>query len=435
VTVTRDLFTPRRFVDAIDRIAERRASTPSSTRLHECGVSLTTIQRNSDRVARLLVGDLLATRLAERPGRTFVMKKDGKERRLYEFSLVEMILQDAVAAWLSERSAASLSARLYSYRTGTSYHRALADFARYVRRSQRTREHPRGLYVLRRDVHAYFDSVPVRDDAPLWAELDRLIDGEPNPMLTRSLVARAVRPLLADGNGTAYRLACGIPTGSPVANVVANLYLRSMDEELSRVPDAFYARYGDDILVAHPDAEAAASMGRVLASYLTDGEVTSNPDKTRDVYLNSAGRAAPAAGSFVGAAAVEFLGHRITAHGTVALSRRKTRALLDALRSGARNATKPDVATLHGRVRRVVQTLNALLNPRSAASHPYAGLLHTTVTDRPFLHWLDHELALITLEAALGTRRVSNLRQFPPRVLRSMFGLRSLVAARNRDGR
>ena len=433
VTPSRELFEPARFAYGIARIAERRLSSPSFTRLQEGGVSITTIDRSRDRVARLLVDDLLAGRIAERPGRMYVVTQDRKARRLFEFSLVEMIIQDAVAHWLAEQSSGALSARLYSYRSGTSYHRALRDFAQFIRHVRKSG--CRGLYVLRRDVRSYFDSIPVHDDAPLWTSLEPFVAGSPRVEATRMLLRRALRPQLVSARGEVYRLESGIPTGSPVANVVANLYLRTMDAELGQVAGAFYARYGDDIIAAHPDATTIETLGRSLAAYLSRHDVESNPEKVRDCYLTTAGRPEPTGRPFRGGSAVEFLGHRIMAIGTVGLSRRKTRALLNALRAAAANAARAGIPSIDARIHRIVQSVNALLSPMSAAAHPYAILLRTTVTDRPYLEWLDHEVALIVLEAAFGRRSVIHFRRVPPRTLRTSFRLRSLLASRNGDRR
>ena len=51
---------------------------------------------------------------------------------------------------------------------------------------------------------------------------------------------------------TQYR---GVPTGQPISCVLFNLYLSGLDAQLDRIPGAFYARYCDDIVFAHPDPD------------------------------------------------------------------------------------------------------------------------------------------------------------------------------------
>ena len=86
-----------------------------------------------------------------------------------------MVIQGAVADWLTEIGAASLAESLYSYRRGIPYHLAIRDFARYVRTRRRAAQDIRdwGLFVVRRDIRAYFDSIPVHPAAPLWEILGR----------------------------------------------------------------------------------------------------------------------------------------------------------------------------------------------------------------------------------------------------------------------
>jgi hypothetical protein len=60
----------------------------------------------------------------------------------------------------------------------------------------------------------------------------------------------------------------GIPQGSAVSGVVANLVLHAADEAVlgeSRDPDLFYARYCDDIIIIHPDKKRC---GQALGRYM-----------------------------------------------------------------------------------------------------------------------------------------------------------------------
>ncbi len=432
-----ELFTPSRFANAIERIAQRRRASPSVTSLQESGVSFATIHEKRHTVARLLVKDLRASRLDPTPGRIYHIEKDGKRRRLFDFPVVELIIHDAVAEWLGAKAATVFSSRLYSYQPGISYRHALRDFAHYIRVTSRMHSTAgdRGLYVLRRDVRAYFDTIPVHEGAPLWEVLARLVGPPSTANLVWTLLHRTLRPLLIDAQGTLYRLVRGIPTGSPVANVVANLYLNAMDDQLSRVDGAFYARYGDDVVAAHPDADTAATLTSLLGAHLEPRGLEFSATKMRDLYLTTAGRPAPAGINVQPATTVEFLGHRISAHGTISLSVSKTRTLLKDLQTRATNAARASVAEPAMRLASAVRAVNRLFDPRGPAAHPYANLLRTTVTDRSYLDWLDHEVALIVVGAALGERSARHFRRFPPRSLRAQFGLHSLVAMRNHMGR
>jgi hypothetical protein len=432
VATKTDLLHRPRFVDAIERIARRRTGTLAEPSLGANGVSLATIHRDRANFAARLVRDLADGACPEVPGRIYFVETEGKRRRLFDLPLVELIIHDALASWLAERFSPTLSPCLYSYQRGLSYHVALRAFARYVRGSiaRQAKRPDRGVYVLRRDVYAYFDSIPVADDAALWPVLRERIGrpeaGDPSWTIT----VRALRPLLVDRDGLEYRLTVGIPTGSPVANVIANAYLGDMDAALTAVPGAFYARYGDDIVAAHPDAAVAATLATLLDAHLADRSLAFNVGKRRDAYLTRRG-GAPGASRPDDTEEIEVLGHRVSAGGTIRLSSGKTRVLLDDLRRRARNGAAGRT-TVDSRIGGAVRAVNRLLDPESAAAHPYSKLLYTTVTDRPYLKWLDHEASTIVLEVATGRRSPRNFRRCSMSELRQRFGLTSLVATRNR---
>lgn len=431
------LLEPARFRRAIDRIARRRATSPTVLNLEQGGVSLTTLWRRKRRFARLLVDELLAGGPEPAPGRAYRARIEGKERTLYAFPVVEMVIQAAVAEWLSEESAGCLSSRLYSYQAGVSYHRAVRDLARYLVAHRRARKDPRrrGVFVLRRDVRSYFDSIPVGPESPLWRILAEAIGPATADRTTWTVVERAVRPKLVDERGGERVLRRGIPTGSPVANVVANLYLAALDHDLAGLAGGFYARYGDDLLAAHPDPDAARTMRRLFTDRLEAVELGSHPDKAQDLFLTAAGRPSTAWPAARPATAVEFLGHRVSAGGAVSLSAAKTRNLLSDLRRRALQAVEATrIEDDDERVRRAVQAVNRCLDADDILAHPYARLLRSAVTDRGYLKWLDHEVALTLLGAALRQRDVRWFRRYPPRALRECFGYRSLVRARDRSG-
>jgi len=431
------LFDPARFRRAVDRIARRREASPTVLSLEQDGVSLATLWKRKRRFARLLVDELVAGGPAPAPGRAYRVRIEGKERTLYAFPVVEMVIQTAVAEWLGEESAGGLSSRLYSYRAGVPYHRAVRDLARFLGAHRRARQDPRqrGVFVLRRDVRSYFDSIPVGPDSPLWRILGEAIGPTAADGATWTLVERAVRPKLVDDLGEELVLRRGIPTGSPVANVVANLYLAALDRDLAALPGGFYARYGDDLLAAHADPEAARTMHRLFADHLEASGLGSHPDKTKDLYLTAAGRPSPEWPAARPATAVEFLGHRVSAGGAVSLSAAKTRRLLRDLRRRAEQAVEAARLTDdEQRILRAVAAVNRCLDADDLLAHPYAPLLRSAVTDRSYLKWLDHEAALTLLEAALRRRSVRWFQRYPPRALRERFGYRSLVAARNRTG-
>ena len=65
----------------------------------------------------------------------------------------------------------------------------------------------------------------------------------------------------------------------PIATTMFNLYLMPLDKELAAIPGAFYARYSDDVLLAHPDPDVvrrADQRLQAILSRLGRGEYTSS---------------------------------------------------------------------------------------------------------------------------------------------------------------
>ncbi|MCP4385710.1 MAG: hypothetical protein GY798_30595, partial [Hyphomicrobiales bacterium] len=293
---TLPLLDEARFVAAVQRLANHNPG--GSVRSETGDVGLSRLNGDSRLIARLLVDDLKHGRLPPKPGVPRSIKTDGKRRTVYRFEFCDQVIQTVMADWLRERASAELSPALYSYRPGMACHQAVHAAAHYLVQHRRSRSDPhhRGVYVLRRDVKSYFDAVPVADDGRVWMILKRLLgtDGDPMEM---ELVQRAVRPFIRIDDRSA-QLSRGLPTGSPVANEIANVYLSEMDWKLAQVAGGFYARYGDDVLAMHAERTTAMDMATTLHHELEGSGLCWNEEKGLDLFLTAAGRPDPTAGLF-----------------------------------------------------------------------------------------------------------------------------------------
>jgi len=235
--------------------------------------------------------------------------------------------------------------------------------------------------------------------------------------------------------GVAVRLK-GLPTGQPMGGVIGNLYLTDMDRTLESVPGAFYARYGDDFLFAHPDPAVAADADAVIDAHLGRLSLTVSERKRRTLYLTPSGRPSAEWEGSKGAPAVPFLGMRVAADGTVGLDTPKVRGLLREI--GRR--TRATARTLRGAgrdemARTVCAVVNRTLDPRIALTqHQAAAQLRRVVTDRRQLQQLDYWIARMVAEAVSERSGARAFREVPYRALRQDYGLVSLVAARNIGG-
>lgn len=81
----------------------------------------------------------------------------------------------------------------------------------------------------------------------------------------------------------------GIPQGSPISHMIANIYLESFDqdviEELAKYQFAHYRRYSDDILIVCPEKDAKSIYGFVVSRIKAE-KLTIKEKKTEVVVLD-----------------------------------------------------------------------------------------------------------------------------------------------------
>jgi hypothetical protein len=295
------------------------------------------------------------------------------------------------------------------------------------------------LYVLRRDVRAYGEAIASGPDSRLWPLLERALERAgyaPHPAHLAWLQS-AFRPDVRDGQGAASRPIVGIPTGSALQPAACNLYLTPVDRRLDSVPGGFYARYGDDMLFAHPDPALVKGLALELDREIESLQLAWSPAKCASLYFNAAGRSAPLPhAEFKGTASLDYLGVRVDFSGVIGLKREKSRRLLRDLQHRLANTDR----LLGGeageeRARDLCAVANALLDPEHPSANPNAAALRYLVSDRRQLRDLDHRIALAVAQRLTARRGVRAFRAHSPRDLRHELGLVSLVHVRNRAGR
>lgn len=440
MTVHAALGDPRRYRRQLERLHRKHLSGRHTYELRQSGVSLASLSLNQGMVTRLLARSVERGEYDLEPARIREIETDGKRRVVFAYRLTDLVVHGVVAEILDEAMAPQLSPALYSYRKGVSWWAAVSRLAAYVRAHRRSRPDPRtrGLHVIRRDVAAYTDSIPVGATSPLWPRLRDLLwpSAEP-PAADWRLIERVVRPEAFVDDGVLFMPYRGVPTGQPISCVLFNFYLAEFDRAFDGIPGAFYARYCDDIVFAHPDAAVVRSADAEMTVRLARLSLGFNERKRRTLYLTAAGRPSPDWPECKPATAVPFLGCHVSGRGTVALSRPKVRRLLAELRSRAHRTARALVGADPERIGRTVcAVINRALQARTELTQQRsAALLRRAVTDRGHLRHLDHLIARIVLEAVTGSRGPHAFRAVPYRTMRTRWKLISLVHARDRWGR
>jgi hypothetical protein len=434
----KQLADPELYIASAERVRARQQRTNDVRPLTPHGPRLAALGTNLDGLARRLARDVKAGRYAFSPVQPRLAYIEGKLRALYLATPLDDIVLGALAQVLSEACEPTWSAHLHSYRRGRSPWSAIDAFRGYVRahRAERPDPRTRGLFVLRRDVRAYGDAIGVDAESRLWLQLAdalRRADIEPTPPLLAWLRS-AFRPALETETGP-ERFEWptrGVPTGSPLQPIACNLYLSPLDQLCEQVPGAFYARYGDDVLFAHPDAGVVESCMPALDACIAALGLELNADKCAAYYFTGAGRASPAR-AFRGVSGCDYLGVRVDFRGSTTLKRDKLHDLLDDVQQRlARSVLPLRAADAAGCAAGLCRIVNAALDPAHPLSHPSASALRMRVDDRGQLRDLDYKLARLVAQTLSGRPGVRAFRSHPPRVLREQAGLVSLVRERDR---
>jgi hypothetical protein len=429
-----------RYRQQIEKLHQKYLGTREIHDLQQSEVSLASFVLNRSTVARVVAKTVKRGEYQLGPAKIRTITDGKKERIVFAYRLTDLLVHGVVAGIIDEAVAPFLVDSLYSYRTGRSWWTAIAEFAAYVRHHRRRQPdvRRRGIYVLRRDIDSYTDTIPVGARSPVWEMLRHVLllsnDGRPLAPGDWRLIETVVRPEAFVHQGEVFTQYRGVPTGQPISCVLFNLYLSGLDAQLQQIPGAFYARYCDDLIFAHPDSDVVRNADAVIREALAALALQLNARKSRDLYLTAAGRASTDWPAARGTSSVPFLGCLISAHGTVSLSRSKRRRLLADLRQRARRtvrALKTPDRDAAGRT--VCSVINRALRPKLEFSQQRsAALVRRAVTDREHLRQLDYCIARIVLTAVTGEPGPRAFRAVSYKTVRNDWKLLSLYHARNK---
>ena len=239
-----------------------------------------------------------------------ILSKTGsdKKRTVYVFPEDQTWMLKLLARLLYKYDA-KLSPYCYSFRREVT--------AATVFRRLRSIKGLDGKYVLKADIHDYFNSIPVN---VLLEVLETVVDDDP------PLMAFFRRLLTSDRciyRGRVIDEKRGAMAGVPLASFFANFYLLSLDR-LFEGSDAHYFRYSDDILIIADSEEQIRECYTLLLSHIAAKGLAMNEKK---VFFY------PPRGGF------DFLGFRYY-EGNVDLSEITIKKMKDKIRRKARSVRR-----------------------------------------------------------------------------------------------
>ena len=200
-----------------------------------------------------------------------IPKPDGGVRKLGIPTVVDRIIQQAIAQQLQPIYEPLFSDASYGYRPRRSGQQAVRQVKKYAEQGY--------TYAVEVDLSKYFDTL----NHELLMELLRkqIHDKRVTGLIKRYLKAGVME------NGVITRTREGSPQGGPLSPLLANIYLNEFDQEMTR-RGVKVVRYADDIVVVTKSKRAAEHMLESCRKFLEGRlKLTMNLQKSKVVSLFS----------------------------------------------------------------------------------------------------------------------------------------------------
>ena len=197
--------------------------------------------------------------------RVEIPKSDGGTRLLGIPTIMDRVLQQAIAQVLTPIFEPQFSNFSFGFRPGCNAHQAIWQVRGYVKAGYR--------YAVDIDLAKFFDTV---NHDLLMTLLGRTIRDKP----LLALIGRYLRAGVLVGERIEPS-EIGTPQGGPLSPLLANILLNELDQELQKRGHRF-ARYADDLVILVKSQKAGERVMQSITRYLEDTlKLKVNPAKSK----------------------------------------------------------------------------------------------------------------------------------------------------------
>lgn len=195
-------------------------------------------------------------------------RPDGDKRQLNIPPWEDRILQRALSQLLSSTFDTHWIKSSYGYRVGHSRYQARDEINTLIQQGYH--------WILEADIKRFFDNVS-------WDNLEqRLTLLYPNDNIV-SIIMNWMKASVKDNEGIVHHRKQGLPQGSPLSPVLANLIMDDFDSDMQAY-DYKIVRFADDFVLLFKDEPSAQAAVSVVNKSLTEHHLELNLLKTRIIH-------------------------------------------------------------------------------------------------------------------------------------------------------
>jgi RNA-directed DNA polymerase len=177
----------------------------------------------------------------------------GGTRMLGIPTVIDRLLQQCIAQWLSPKYEAEFSDHSYGFRPGRSAHQAVEQAHQYLNKGYE--------WVIELDLEKFFDRV---NHDKLMGLLSKKIEDKRTLKLIRSYLNSGIME-----NGVVIPRTEGTPQGSPLSPLLSNIVLNELDKELEARGHC-YVRYADDCSIYVKSEKSAARVMESITRFIEE---------------------------------------------------------------------------------------------------------------------------------------------------------------------